>query len=115
MFPDMSSLPPECNFHYDQRQLLALRVQDVDELGSTNHMIYLCYDEKSGLPHNKFLEKLSGVNIYGDGFWFMLCRDFDLRKGPTFIHMLQEVIENLLRGGMPETILRRLLAILREP
>ena len=114
MFPDMSSLPPECNFHYDKRQLLGLRASDIDKLGFANHMIYLCYDKKARLPHNKFLEKLSGVNIYGDGFWFMLHRDFDEHEGPSFIHMTLEVIENLLRGELAEKVLLRLLAILRE-
>ena len=112
-FPDMRFAQRLHRFHYPDRQLLGLRAPDMEDLGAlrkTNQLIYVCYDPKAGLPHNGRLEELSGVKVYGDGFWFMMYKDFDVHEGPRFIDMRPEMVEDLESGGVAETVMRRLLA-----
>ena len=113
LFPNMWSLHDKSTFNYYYRKLLGLPSEDPDDPASINYFIYVCYEKEAGLAHNKYLESLSGVKVYGDGFFFKMREDFDVNRGPSFIHMGTESVKDLEDRGDTETTFRKVLKSLR--
>ena len=112
LFPDIEVLEQDFDFRCSHRQLLCLSATNVSPVENTDHMLYVCEEEESGLPRNKILEDLSEMKMYGDGFWFMVLKGFDESVGPHFIDMRQEIVQDLYlkERGKAETVLRNLVA-----
>ena len=114
-FPKMSALTHPSTFSWDHRQLLAMPADRLGGSFETKFLLYVCYEKKAKLTRNKYLEKLSGVHMYGDSFLFKVHCFKDYGR-PDFLHMQEEdLVEGLEDGGATEQVLRKLLADLLEP
>ena len=71
--------------------------------------MYVCFEEKAGVPHNRYLEGLSGVEMFGESFLFKMYRDFDGDGKPIFRDMGAESVRELEGGGLMEGIVRKML------
>lgn len=78
-----------------------------------DYMMYLCLDEKSKLPRNRGIEKLSHfskVTVYGDAFVFKMAHNgFDELGRARYIHMDEFFVESARTGVHAGRDLRRLL------
>lgn len=108
-FPDMDTLTRSSIFSWDHRQLLSIPADKLGGSFDTKFLIYVCYERKAKLTKNEYLEKLSGVHMYGDSFLFKVHCFKDYGR-PDFLHMGKEdLVEGLEDGGATEQILRKLL------
>ena len=80
--------------------------------------MYLCLDEKSGLPYNENISKLasfSDVRVYGDAYVFkMEPNRFDELGRAKYIHMDELFVESAGRGFHAGNNLRKLLRLAIE-
>ena len=81
--------------------------------------MYICLDQTSKLPRNKYLEWLAGyseVPVYGDAFVFSMkpwLSESDKARGASWVHMP----DHFLAEGSPSaaTTLPKLLRYLPKP
>ena len=126
--PDVKSLDSLKSFNWAYRTLVGFTKKDVRQATlNGDYMMYLCVDERSGLPHNDYLEKLvelgRGPNIpstrfkvYGDAFVFRMeseSKGYDEGRRARYVHMDDGFVDSAMSRGTVATwafcLLRRLL------
>ena len=112
-FPNMKLLDSKETFKWDYRQLLAIPVKELGCSVATICLLYVCYDKKAKLPRNKYLEALSRVHVYGDGYMFEVMNNSLTDENMKFLHMGWGTVEDLKGGGDAEVLLKKVLSSLR--
>ena len=108
-FPNMYSLAHEPQFNYRQRRLIGIPANDLSTSVKETYLMYVCYEETAGMPHNRYLEDLSGFNMFGESFLFKMEEDFGGDGKPVFRDMGAESARELESGGLLEAVVRKLL------
>ena len=109
-FPNMWSLADEPGFNWRRRRLIAILAKDLGGLSvDETYLMYVCYEAAAGVPHNRYLEGLSGFEMFGESFLFKIHRDFDVDDRPIFRDMGPDSVRELERGGFTEAVVRKLL------
>lgn len=106
--PDMKSVVNPKRFSWAYRKLVGIVNNNVGEVSwKADYMMYLCLDERSGLPHNEELERLVRLgrgpaypmdpfDVYGDAFVFRMepqSKQCDEPKRAKYIHMDRDFVE----------------------
>ena len=113
-FPNMWSIANEPKFNWHHRRLIGIPAKDLSSSVNETYLMYVCYEETAGVPHNKYLEQLSGFEMYGESFLFKMYTDFDGDGKPIFRDMGPESVKELESGGFMEAIVRKLLNSMTE-
>ena len=85
---------------------------DFDRQWQADHMMYLCLAKKTGIPHNKFLEQSSGMEVYGDAFVFKMESKALADSGRMVYVGMKEVYvqdANSKLGRLAKRVLRKLM------
>ena len=107
-FPNMWSLAHEPRFNWHHRHLIGISPKKLSSAIDETYFMYVCYEQTAGVPHNTYLEHLSGFEMYGESFLFKI-REFDGDGRPVFRDMGAESVGELEGGGLLETIVRKML------
>ena len=122
--------PKGSKFSWAHRKLVGLANNDMGtEPWKKDYMMYMCLDERSGLPHNEYLEELVNLGegpstpfvpfkVYGDAFVFRMGSTKSKQHGENqrakHIHMDWDFVDSALSrrrelGSWAWIILRKLL------
>ena len=108
-FPNMWCIADEPGFNWDRRHLIGIPAQELGSAVDETYFMYVWFEETAGVPHNRYLEGLSGFEMFGESFLFKMYRDFDGDGKPIFRDMGSESVRELEGGGLMEVIVRKLL------
>ena len=111
-FPDVQSVADKSNFNWKNRSLIGIPAEDLGSSVNEMYFMYVCYEVKTGLPHNKYLENLSGVQMFGDGYLFKVYKDFDEDGRPIFLDMGSVSAIDLKNGGVTKECVQKLLDLM---
>lgn len=107
-FPNVK-LMDQSTFSWNERQLLYLPFKDLDRFIEGFHLLYVCYEKKTRLPRNRYLEKLSGVHMYGDSFLFKMSNSYASSE-PDYLPLRVNPSEAQESGGKIEVMLKEILS-----
>ena len=108
-FPNVK-LMDQSTFSWNERELRYLPFKDLDSSVKGFHLLYVCYEKKARLPRNRYLEKLSGVHMYGDSFLFKMS-DSDDGSDPDYLPLRVDPSEALKSGGEIEVMLKKMMRL----
>lgn len=85
---------------------------DFDREWQADHMMYVCLEEEPGLPHNRFLEQIAGVEVFGDAFVFkMESKAFEDSGRVVYVDMEENFVQDAKSesGRLAKRVLRKLM------
>ena len=74
--------------------------------------MYVCLEEEPGLPHNRFLEQIAGVEVFGDAFVFkMESKAFEDSGRVVYVDMEENFVQDAKSesGRLAKRVLRKLM------
>ena len=131
--PDLRAYEKFRHFSWTYRSLVGILAKNLPgEWGGTwkrDYMLYLCVDERAGLPRNEYLEEVlddsSGERgtrpapiVYGDAFVFKKepkLQGPDVSERAEYAHMDQDLVDSVRYNGFrAQAVLERLLRVSTE-
>lgn len=106
------------NFSWKYRSLIGVTAASLGENSGewkADYLMYTCQDKEANLPHNTYLEKLSGTTVYGDAYVFKMQREQTGENGSciaTYYDLGDDFALAAKDKGFPNQILWELLIAL---
>ena len=111
---EMRSFTNKSTFNWDNRSLIGIPAENLGSSVNHNYFMYVYYEGKAGLPHNEYLENLSGVQMFGDDYLFKVYEDFDEDGRPIFLDMGSVLAVDLKNGGVTKECVQKLLDFMTQ-
>lgn len=110
----MEPFEHEKYFSCGHRQLLGVQAPNnvPDFSAKIWYFVYVCYEESAGLPENHYLQRLSGVHMYGDSFLFKVLvpeSSSEEANKNEFLHIGSDAFPDVEGGNDTVYMLRKLL------
>ena len=105
----MQSVADKSTFNWENRSLIGIPAENLDSFVNGSYFRYVCYEVKTDLSHIKYLENLSGVQMFGEDYLFKVYKDFDEDGRPIFLDMGSVSAIDLKNGEVTKQCVQKLL------